>query len=181
MTTPTPVEVTQKDRDAVDEFHRQSFKALFETDYEDGINRAHALLCQAFARHRTQALADAAAEAEPVAFLVEWVRNGETWVHAHADEPTAVDQARKMGGSCLPLFTRPLADHRALVEALVDDPNWICAGIADDVIEAGMLAWDAANTDMARETPERDWDEGMIVAAIFKAMLRAALKETDNG
>lgn len=41
---------------------------------------------------------------EPDAFLVEWSQDGETWVHAHADEPTAVDQARRTGGECAPLY-----------------------------------------------------------------------------
>lgn len=55
---------------------------------------------------------------EADAFLVEWQRNGETWVHAHADEPTAVDQAHKMGGTCAPLFrTRPTpAQEQGLLE-----------------------------------------------------------------
>lgn len=62
MTTTTvsqeAVEVTQADRDAVAEFHRQSFKTLFTTtdaDIDAGINRSYELLCQAFARHRQQA------------------------------------------------------------------------------------------------------------------------------
>lgn len=46
------------------------------------------------------------AEREADAFLVEWQRGGETWVHAHADEPMAVDQARKMGGTCTALYRR---------------------------------------------------------------------------
>jgi hypothetical protein len=41
---------------------------------------------------------------EPDAFLVEWKQGGLTWVHAHADEPTAVDQARAKGGECTPLY-----------------------------------------------------------------------------
>ena len=43
-------------------------------------------------------------ERYPDAFLVEWQQNGETWVHAHANEPTAVDQALRKGGTCTPLF-----------------------------------------------------------------------------
>lgn len=52
------VKVIQADERAVAEFHRQSFKTLFATtdaDIDAGINRAHTLLCQAFARHRHQA------------------------------------------------------------------------------------------------------------------------------
>lgn len=51
-------EVTQADREAVAEFHRQSFKTLFTTtdaDIDAGINRSYELLCQAFARHRQSA------------------------------------------------------------------------------------------------------------------------------
>ncbi len=47
------VKVTQADREAVDAFHRDSFRALFETTdegSEDQLNRAHKLLCQAFAQ-----------------------------------------------------------------------------------------------------------------------------------
>lgn len=52
------------------------------------------------------------------AFLVEWERDGETWVHAHADEPTAVDQARKHGGTCTPLYRRltPITKDKSHVE-----------------------------------------------------------------
>lgn len=52
------VTVSQADERAVAEFHRQSFETLFATtdaDIDAGINRAHKLLCQAFARHRHQA------------------------------------------------------------------------------------------------------------------------------
>lgn len=52
------VTITQADRDAVYAFHRDSFRALFETTdegSEDQLNRAHKLLCQAFARHRQSA------------------------------------------------------------------------------------------------------------------------------
>ena len=52
------VTVSQADERAVAEFHRQSFETLFATtdaDIDAGINRAHTLLCQAFARHRHQA------------------------------------------------------------------------------------------------------------------------------
>ncbi|WP_257556498.1 hypothetical protein [Sphingobium sp. CFD-2] len=57
--------------------------------------------------------------------------------------------------------------------------DWICAGIPDEVIEAGCDAWDRARQEMedreASDQPEayRDWDDGMIVAAIFKAMSAA--------
>ena len=64
-----------------------------------------------------------------------------------------------------------------LAACLVDDPNWIAAGIPDEAIEAGIAAWQAAETDMEnyRSGITPDWDEGMIVAAIFKAVARTAL------
>lgn len=69
-------------------------------------------------------------------------------------------------------------EHR-IAGLIVDDPDWICAGIPDAVIEAGMAVQDKVRHDLdnyiAGETP--DWDDGMICAAIFKAMLRAALGE----
>lgn len=58
-------------------------------------------------------------------------------------------------------------------------PDWIASGLPDEAIEAGIEAWRAADVAMeAREhsaNPEdmTDWDEGMIVAAIFKAVSRA--------
>lgn len=64
-------------------------------------------------------------------------------------------------------------------EALANDNEWVCAGIPDQAIEAGIAAWRAADVAMlAREESEHpedmaDWDEGMIVAAIFKAVGRA--------
>lgn len=62
---------------------------------------------------------------------------------------------------------------------LVDDPNNTCAGIPDSAIEAGMVAWDKAQADLERYVSgvTRDWDEGMVVAAIFKAVARTALAE----
>jgi len=63
-TNPAAV-VEQVDIDAVASFHKQSFKALFETTDEEidaDINRAHALLCQAFARHRLLGIEQGRAE-----------------------------------------------------------------------------------------------------------------------
>lgn len=54
---------------------------------------------------------------------------------------------------------------------------WICEGIPDDVIEAGIEAWEIAKSEMEdremSDTPElmTDWDDGMVVAAIYKAMV----------
>lgn len=64
-----------------------------------------------------------------------------------------------------------------LIEALVDDPHRIDAGIPDAAIEAGIAAWDRARHDMENYVSgvTADWDEGMIVAAIFKAVARATL------
>ena len=48
---------------------------------------------------------------EPDAWLVEWQRDGETWVDAHADEVRAVDQARRYGGTCTPLYRSTLREQ----------------------------------------------------------------------
>jgi hypothetical protein len=81
----------------------------------------------------------------------------------------------------------PVAPVGEVLRAMtVDDPSWICSGIPDTVIEAGVDAWSRANNEIVeREAtlrPEelRDWDEGMIVSAIFKNMLRTAL-QNDGG
>ena len=79
-------EVTQADRDAVDAFHRDSFRALFETtdwDCEDQLNRAHKLLCQAFARHRQSARGE-------VGRLREALRACRRAVSGGKDEPRRV-------------------------------------------------------------------------------------------
>ena len=57
-----------------------------------------------------------------------------------------------------------------------DADSWICDGIPDHVIHAGMDAWDQAHKEMAEEIPgvTTDWDEGMIVAHIFKELCKAA-------
>lgn len=68
---------------------------------------------------------------------------------------------------------------RAALTPSAMSTDWAASGIPDEAIEAGIEAWQAANHEMtARElstTPEdmRDWDDGMIVAAIFKAVTRA--------
>lgn len=46
--------------------------------------------------------------AEPVAWLTEWTRDGEEWVNAHANEVTALDEARANGGTCTPLYASPV-------------------------------------------------------------------------
>ena len=51
------------------------------------------------------------------AFLVEWQQGGMTWMQAHADEPTAVDQVRRTGGTCTPLFRAEAADTIARLRA----------------------------------------------------------------
>lgn len=51
-------------------------------------------------------------EAEPRAWLVEWIQDDEHWIDAHADECRAVDQARRMGGICTPLVPLPAAPNR---------------------------------------------------------------------
>lgn len=65
-------EVTEDDREAVAAFHKQSLKALLETtdaEIDAGINRSHALLCQAFARHRIAAERRVLEEAARVASI----------------------------------------------------------------------------------------------------------------
>lgn len=78
-------------------------------------------------------------------------------------------------------------ETEALRDALANDNAWVCAGIPDEAIEAGIAAWRAA--DVAMEEREHaaepedmtDWDEGMIVAAIFKAVGRSLLSAFNNG
>lgn len=62
-------------------------------------------------------------------------------------------------------------------EAVMHDPDNVCAGLSDEAIFAGIDAWNAANADMENYVSgvTIDWDEGMIVAAIFKAVARATL------
>lgn len=60
------------------------------------------------------------------AFLVEWQQGGETWVQAHADEPTAVDQARKKRGTCTSLYRHPAsACDRERERLLRQFVNWL--------------------------------------------------------
>jgi hypothetical protein len=56
--------------------------------------------------------------------------------------------------------------------AALDAPHWICSGIPDEAVEAGIAAWDKAKHDLENYTSGEtaDWDEGMIVCAIYKAM-----------
>jgi hypothetical protein len=60
---------------------------------------------------------------------------------------------------------------------LVDDPNDACAGVPEVVIEAGIAVQDRAIGDLRNYIAgvTCDWDEGMLAAAIFKAMLSQAL------
>jgi hypothetical protein len=73
--------------------------------------------------------------------------------------------------------TKSAETIRDLVDALVDDPNWIAAGVPDEAIEAGEQAWEKARHDLENYVSGEtsDWDEGMIVAAIFKAVGRTIL------
>lgn len=68
----------------------------------------------------------------------------------------------------------------AIEEMIVDDPDWIAEGISDEAIDAGIDVWDQAKHDMRDENyipgKTTDWDEGMIVAAIFKAVCRKGLE-----
>ena len=56
-----------------------------------------------------------AAEAEPVAWLVKWTDEVFEWVHAHANEVTAVDQAREKNGKVTPLYAAPPSGEPAVV------------------------------------------------------------------
>jgi hypothetical protein len=65
-----------------------------------------------------------------------------------------------------------LDELRAKLAALDAQPHWICSGIPDEAVEAGIAAWDKAKHDLENYTSGEtaDWDEGMIVCAIYKAM-----------
>jgi hypothetical protein len=80
--------------------------------------------------------------------------------------------ARSDDGANVITFTKP-----------VDDGKFIASGLSDDVVEAGLAAWDKAEDDMENYISgvTTDWDEGMIVAAIFKAMLAEIEKEHNDG
>ena len=60
----------------------------------------------------------------------------------------------------------------------IDDSKYVCEGIPDYVIEAGMDAQDKIDDDLKNYesgvTP--DWDQGMIAAFIFKQMMKAWIK-----
>lgn len=92
----------------------------------------------------------------------------------------AYDRTSTVQAALIALRQPPSDGMRGL---LADDPDNICTGIPDAAIEAGVAAWDNAREEMqAREQaldPENhnDWDEGMVVAAIFKAIARAALTQ----
>lgn len=63
---------------------------------------------------------------EPEVWMVQWSRDGEIWVDAHADEPRAVDQARAQGGECIPMVRADVAAE--MLEAL-------------KMVQRGMLQW----------------------------------------
>lgn len=95
---PKQPEVTEEDREAVAAFHKQSFKALLETtdaEIDAGINRAHTLLCQAFARHRI-----AAERATRERVLEEAARKAEhsCYDYANTIEPSINDDGSKAFG-----------------------------------------------------------------------------------
>ena len=64
------------------------------------------------------------------------------------------------------------AEIDAKLAALDAERDWICSGIPDEAVEAGIAAWDKAKHDLENYTSGEtaDWDEGMIVCAIYKAM-----------
>lgn len=57
-------------------------------------------------------LVAAPAAGEAVAWLTTWWRDGEEWVNAHANEVTAVDEARRHKGTVTPLYAHPLPEER---------------------------------------------------------------------
>ena len=68
--------------------------------------------------------------------------------------------------------------YRTEAERRAQAPDdWVCEGIPANVIEAGIERHDNIRTEMQNYVSgvSTDWDEGMIVCAIFKTMLRAAL------
>ena len=71
---------------------------------------------------------------------------------------------------------------RTLQAMLVDDPEDVSAGVPEHLIEAGTLVLERADNDLANHISGEtiDWDYGMEAAAVFKAMLRAALKGGDQ-
>lgn len=74
----TDPEITQADRDAVNAFHSASFTALFNNGSDKrtagvNLNAAHALLLEAFARHRMLGRAEGAAQER--ARIVAFARN----------------------------------------------------------------------------------------------------------
>lgn len=95
------VTITQADRDAVYAFHRDSFRALFETTdegSEDQLNRAHKLLCQAFARHR-----QSAERGEVVGYIIPEMLNRKSEFEANG----IVLHSRPSGMATMPLYTLP--------------------------------------------------------------------------
>lgn len=101
MTNPTPGQLALARRCVADQFtdDTRESKLTRLTTLNGGNDGSIPVQAALAAITATERAADA--------FLVEWQRAGETWVQAHADEPTAVDQARKMGGTCTPLYRRP--------------------------------------------------------------------------
>jgi len=114
-------------------------------------------------------------EAEPRAWLVEWKCDADIWVQAHASEVPAVDQARKNGGICTPLYARAaLADSgeadvvtvpRVPTDAMVE--AWNNSGADDFKIKDPNYSefTDEEWEEWKKRNATRDWD----------AMVRAAL------
>lgn len=103
------------------------------------------------------------------------------WGHDHA--PINLTTMQRLIGTIDYLAALARPDRMAEMEgALRDDPNDVTAGLSDEAIQAGIAAWDAAKHDMENYVSGEtaDWDEGMIVAAIFKAVGRAALSGSEN-
>ena len=65
----------------------------------------------------TRAPAPSHTAVEPVAWLTEWKRDGEDWINAHANEVTALDEARAYSATITPLV--PLSTLTAQAAALV--------------------------------------------------------------
>ncbi|MEN6549199.1 MAG: hypothetical protein ABFE07_24405 [Armatimonadia bacterium] len=109
--TPGPVEVTQADRNAAIRLLEAGGQDWQAKEIRLGV-ADHFPLVQAFARHRIEAARPVSGE--PVGYIIAEMLNRKREFERNGIVMTAAPR----GMSTLPLYTRPLADHRALVEAL---------------------------------------------------------------
>lgn len=107
--TPGPVEVRRYGYDDI------AYAKVIVDDVEKGCTYEDRVLAVRdwLARHRIEALADAAAEAEPVGYIIAEMLNRRREYESNGIVMTATPQ----GMSTLPLYTAP-SSQRALVDAL---------------------------------------------------------------